>query len=173
MHALYRCCQARKPTCVEQNERMSPTSGRLLVDDLSRCCCSCTKDFYSALHASSLLSLVHLFSKNPSKSLLNSWKEATSSPPIKIAGQKLLIPCPMSDPEAPVDSKQFKVLRDFTKRRRSRRNAVGRIWLPTLSSAVIRRVSERSFSHQLQGIPNALALRIPSIVLQLATKKPS
>ena len=67
-----------------------PTSWRLLVDDRSSCRCSCTKDLYSALHASTSLPLLQPFSKSPSNSLLNSWKGATSSPKTTIAGQKQL-----------------------------------------------------------------------------------
>ena len=52
IHTLYRCRRARKPACPEQNDRTSPTSGRLLVDDRSSCRCSRTKDWYSARHAS-------------------------------------------------------------------------------------------------------------------------
>ena len=58
IHTLYRCRRARKPACAEQNDRTSPTSGRLLVDDRSSCRCSCTKDWYSARHASTSLPLV-------------------------------------------------------------------------------------------------------------------
>ena len=52
IHALYRCWRARKPACAEQNDRTSATSERLLLDYHSSCRCSCTKDWYSALHAS-------------------------------------------------------------------------------------------------------------------------
>ena len=40
IHTLNRRCRARKPACEEQNNRMSPTSGRLLVEDRSSCRCS-------------------------------------------------------------------------------------------------------------------------------------
>ena len=93
IHTLYRCRRARKPACAEQKNRKSPTSGRLLVDDRSSCRCSCAKDWYSARQASTSLPLVQPFSSSPSKSLLKSWKGATSSPPTTIAEQKQLNPC--------------------------------------------------------------------------------
>ena len=69
IHTLYSCRRARKPACAEQNDRTSPTSGRLLMDNRSSCRCSCTKDWYSARHASTSLPLVQAFSRSPSKSL--------------------------------------------------------------------------------------------------------
>ena len=48
--------RARKPACVEKNDRTSPMSGRLLVEDRSSCRCSRTKDWYSARPASKLRS---------------------------------------------------------------------------------------------------------------------
>ena len=57
---------------------------------------------------------IHLRSlwSNPSakaqpRAFLNIWKGATSSPPTTIAGQKQLMPHPMTDLEAKVDSIQF------------------------------------------------------------------
>ena len=125
----------------EQNDRTSSVSVRLVVYDHSSCRCSCTKDWYSALHASTSLPLVQPVSQSPSKSFLNSWKGATSCPPTIIAGQKQLIPCPMTDLEATVDRIQF--TNSPRKQRASRRNSVRRYWLPTLSNAATTRVPER------------------------------
>ena len=104
---LHRCRRARKPACAVQNDRTSPTSGRLLVDHRSNCRCSCTKDWYSARHASTSPPLVQPFSSSPSKSLLKSCRETTSSPPTTIAGQKQLKACPMTERAATVERTQF------------------------------------------------------------------
>ena len=112
---------ARKTACPKQNDRSSPTSGRLLVDDRSSCRCSCAKDWYSARHASTSLPLVQPFSSSPSKSLLKSCKGATLSPPTTIAGQKQLKPCPMTERAATVDRTQF--TKSSRNRRASRRNS--------------------------------------------------
>ena len=122
IHTFHRCWRARKPACAENNERTSPTSGRLLVDNCSSCRFSCTKDWYSAVHASTSLPLDQPFTKSPSKNLLNSWKGATSSPPTKIARQNQLKPCPMTDFGAKVDNIQF--TNSSRKRRASRQNSV-------------------------------------------------
>ena len=124
-------------------------SGRLLVDDNSSCRCSCTNDWYSAVHVSSSLPLVHPFSKIPSKSLLNICKKATSCPPIKIALQKQLKPCHMSNLGATVENRQF--TNSSGKRRASRRKSVGKFCLPVLSGAVKRRVPGRKFSSSIAG----------------------
>ena len=90
------------------------------MDDRSSCRCSCTRDWYSARHASTSLPLVQHFSRSPSRSLLRSWKRAMSSPPTTNAGQKQLKPCPKTDLEATVDRTQF--TNSSKKRRTSRRN---------------------------------------------------
>ena len=81
----------------------------------------CTKDWYSAQHASTLLPFVQLFSSSPSKSLLKSCKGATSSPPTTIAGQKQLKPCPMTERAATVDRTQL--TKSSRNRPASRRNS--------------------------------------------------
>ena len=87
LHSLYRCRQTRKPACSEQNDRRSPTSGRLLVDDRSSCRCSCTKDWYSARHASTSLPLVQPFSRSPFKSLLKVGKERGHPHQLQLQGR--------------------------------------------------------------------------------------
>ena len=141
IYTLYRCRRARKPACAEQNDRTSPTSGWLLVDDRSSCRCSCTKEWYSARHASVSLPLVQPFSKSPTRSLLKSWNGATSSPPTTIAGHKRLKPCPMAGLEAKIDRTQF--TKCSRKRRASWQNSTRRYWVPTLSNAAITRVPAR------------------------------
>ena len=146
---LYKCWRARKATCAKENDRTLSTSGRLLMDDRSSCRCSCTKDWYSALHASTSLPLVQPFSRSPSKSLLNSWRGTTSSPTTTNAGQKQLIPCPVTDLEATVDRTQFP--NSSRKRRASRRNSIRRYELPTFSNAAITRVPERKSFSSIAG----------------------
>ena len=143
IHTLYRCSQARKRACAVQKGRTSPMLGRLLVDDRSNGRCSCTKDVYSALHASTSFPLVYPFSKIPSKSLLNSWRGAKSSPPTTNAAHTQLIPCPMKTLESTVDCNQFE--KSSMKRRASRRNSVRNYWLPIWLSFVSRRIPERKF----------------------------
>ena len=94
----------RNQAVAERNDKTFPPSEWLLVNDCSSCHSFCTKDWYSALHVSTSISLVQAFSKSPTKGLLNNSKRATSSPPTKIAGQKLHTPCPMTDLEAKVDN---------------------------------------------------------------------
>ena len=79
------------------------------------------KDWYSALNASFSLPLVQLFLSSPSKSLLKSCKGATSSPPITIAGQKHLKPCPMTERAATVERTQ--ITKTSGNREASRRNS--------------------------------------------------
>ena len=107
IHILNRCWWARKLTCKEQNDKTSPRSGRLLIHDRSSCRCSCAKDWYSARPASISLPLTHPISRSPSRSKPNRWKGAWLSPPVMIAGQKQLIPCPMLDRAATFDSAEF------------------------------------------------------------------
>ena len=83
----------------------------------------------------------HPFSRSPLRSLLSSWKGAKSSQSTTIARQKQLLPRPVTDFEAMVDSKQFTI--SSRKRRASRQNSVCKYWLPTFSSAAITRVLER------------------------------
>ena len=149
INLLYKCWGARKPTCAEQNDRTSPTSWRLLVDDRSSCHRSCTKEWYSALHASTSLPLVHPFSRSPSKILLDSWKGGTSSPPTTVDGHKQLIPCRMSDLKATVDSKQF--TNSSRKERAPRQNSVHKYWPPTLPSEAITRVPGRKSFSSIAG----------------------
>ena len=66
IHTLNRCWRARKPTCEEQKDRTSPTSGRLLVEDRSSLRCSWKKDWYSARQASISPFLIHPRSERPS-----------------------------------------------------------------------------------------------------------
>ena len=75
---------------------------------------------------------------SPSNSLMESLKGATSSPPTALAGQKKLIPCPTSDRDATVNSRQFTNL--SRNRRASRRKSVFEEWLPTVFRVVITRV---------------------------------
>ena len=142
-HIGYNTYFIQVPTSAETSlsgtERQDVTYVRApFVDDRSSCRCSCTKDWYSARHASTSLPLVQPFSSSPSKSLLKSSNGATSSPPTTIAGQKQINPCPMTERAATVDRTQF--TKSSKNRRASRRNSLCRYWLPTLPSAAITRV---------------------------------
>ena len=95
IHTLNRCWRARKPACKEQNDRTSPTSGRFLVEDRSSCRCSWTKDWFSARQASTSLILIHPLYKSASNKRPSRCSGAWSSPPMMIAGQKQLSPCPI------------------------------------------------------------------------------
>ena len=144
--------------------------GQLLVDDHSSSRCSCTKDWYSALHASTSLPLVHTFSQSPSTSLLKRWKGTKASPPIQIAGQKQLIHCPVGDLEATVESIQF--TNSSRKRRASHEiqsASTGSQLCPAHSK---RECQKESLSHQSQETANDLESHISAIDVQMATKKP-
>ena len=104
---LNRCWRARKPACREQNDRTSPTLGRLLVGDRSSCRCSWTNDRYSARQASTSLLSIHPRSKSPSSKIPSRFSGAWSSPPMTMAGQKQLNPCPILERAATVDSTEF------------------------------------------------------------------
>ena len=103
-HTLNRCWRAWKPACEEKNDRTSPMSMRLLVKDRSSCRCSWTKDWYSARQASISLPSTHPRSKSPSNNKPNKCRGAWSSPPMMIAGQKQLSPCPTLERAGTVDS---------------------------------------------------------------------
>ena len=107
IHTLNRCCRARKPTCKEQNDRNSTTSGRLLVEDRSSCRCSWTKDWNSARQASISLLLTHPRTESPSNKRPSRCSGAGLFPPMTIAGQKQLNPCPIMERAATVDSTDF------------------------------------------------------------------
>ena len=104
-HILNKCRRARKPDCREQNARTIPTSGRLIVDYHSSWRCSCMKDFYSARPASTSMRFSHLFSSIPFNSNQNNWTGTWSSLPMRKAGQKMVITCPMFHRTAKVNSK--------------------------------------------------------------------
>ena len=139
---LSRCWWARKPAYAEQNDRTSPTSGRLPVDERSICRWSCTKDWYSALHASTSLPLVHPFSKTHPRTSWTAGKERRH--PQKLQPQA----GGSSYPVLWAISRQRLIANNSSRRQRtSRRNSVRKYWLPIMSSAVITRVPERkSFS---------------------------
>ena len=107
IHTLNRCWPARKPACEEQNDRTSPTSGRLLLEDRSICRCSWIKDWYSARQASISLPLIHPRSRSPSNRRPSRCSGARSSLPMMIAGQKQLNPSPILERAATAESSEF------------------------------------------------------------------
>ena len=162
---LYTSADERRNQPVQsRKKRTSPTSGRLLVDDRSSCCCSSTKDWYSARQTSTSLPLFQPFSGSPSKNLLKSWKGATSSPPITMARQKQLLPCPMTDLEATVERTQFQILREGDWHA-GETLSVGKGYQLSLMqpSHEFRR---ESLSHRLQGTANDSGQRTFPIDLQ-------
>ena len=104
IHTLNRCWRARKPVCTEQNDRTSPMSGWLFVEDRSSCRCSWTKDCYSARQASNSLPFTHPRSKSPPNNRPSRCRGAWLCPLMMIAGQKQLNPCPTLERAATVDS---------------------------------------------------------------------
>ena len=109
------------------------------------------------------------FSKSSSSSLLNSWKGATQSPPITIAGQKQLIHT-LSYERSWINGRQqtdHKLLDEAT---RITAKLSAQILGPNF---VIKRVPEKILFHQSQEIAKGLGSRIPPIVPQPAMKDPS
>ena len=135
-------------------------SGRLFVEDRFSCRCSCTKDWYSALKASTSLPSADPFSKSAPNSLVKNCKRATPSSPITIAGQEQLIPCPTSDREETVDSKQF--TNSSRRGRASRLYSVFKYWLPTLFRPVITRFPARKSPSSIVGNWDWIGVTWPS-----------
>ena len=113
---MLNCLQYIPYTVADERENQpvqNKTTGRHLRQDGS----SWTTAPAAAVHAHkrlvlsparlNLAPLVQPFSSSPSRTLLKSWKGATSSPPSTNAGQKQLKPCPMTDREATVDRTQL------------------------------------------------------------------
>ena len=142
IHTLNRCCRARKPACEQQNDRTSPMSVRLLVEDRSSCRCSWTKDWYSDRQPSISLPFTHPRSNRPSSRRPNKWSGAWSSPPMMIAGQKQLKPCPIFERTATVESTE--VVNCSKKLRASRWNSRLKYELPILLRAANTRVPARN-----------------------------
>ena len=107
IHTLDRCWQARKPAWEEQNDRTSPTSEKILIEDCSSCRCFWIKDWYSARQASISLPLIHPRSKSPSYKRLSRRNGAWLSPEMMIAGQKHLNPYPIWKRVATVDGTRY------------------------------------------------------------------
>ena len=93
IHILYKCCRARKTTAEEQNEKLSPFSGRLFVGDRSSCHCSCTKTGTTP-YKPPLRSLSSTPSPKAhlSNSPLKNCKQRFSSPPVILLGRNSWVP---------------------------------------------------------------------------------
>ena len=142
VHSLNRCWRARKPACEEQNDRISPMSGRLLVEDRSSCRCSWTKDWCSARQASISINFIHPRSKGPSSNRPSRCRGAWLFPPLLIAGQKQLSPCPTLERAATVDSTE--VLNSSRNLRASRWTLFFKLELPNLLWAANTRVPDKN-----------------------------
>ena len=142
IHTLNRCWRARKPVCKEQNDRTSPTSGRLLVEDRSSCRCSWTKDRYSARQVSISLPLIHPRTKSPSNKRPSICSGAWLSTTMTIAGQKQLNPCPIMEQAATVDNTEF--VKSSRNLRASGWNSRFKYELPILLRAAITRVPDKN-----------------------------
>ena len=162
IHTLYRCWRVRKPACEEQNDRKSPTSMRLLVEDRSSCRCSWTNDWYSAQQASISLPLIYPRSKSPSNKGPSRCSGAWSSPPLMIAGQNQLNPLPVWERAATVDSTEF--VSSCRNLWASRWNSLLKFKLPILLRAANARVPDKhapSATGEISGylpipiVPNA------------------
>ena len=149
IHTLNRCWRARKPACEEQNDRTSPKSGWFLVEDRSSCRCSWTKNKCSARQASMSPPLIHPRSKSTSNKKPRRCSGAWLSPPIRIAGQKQLKPCPILERAATVDSTD--VVNSSTNLRASRWNPFFKYELPILLRAANTRVPARNSSSAKGG----------------------
>ena len=110
------------------------------------------------------------FSKNPSKSLLNSWKGATSSPSTAIAGHKQypLVLWPISKQLSTANNS--KSPREGHGHHGKNHSAnIGSQLCPAQSSG---ECQKENLSHQSHEFVNNLGSRIPPIVLPVATTKP-
>ena len=170
IYTLNRCCRARKPACEEQNDRTSPMSGRLLVEDRSSCRCSWTKDWYSDRQPSISLPFTHPRSNRPSSRRPNKWSGAWSSPPMMIAGQKQLKPCPIFERAATVESTE--VVNCSKKLRASRWNSRLKYELPILLRAANTRVPIRTPHQELGETWNDWATHTHPTVPQAAAMIP-
>ena len=170
IHTLNRCCRARKPACEQQNDRTSPISGRLLVEDRSRCRCSWTKDWYSDRQPSISLPFTHPRSNRPSSRRPNKRSGAWLSPPMMIAGQKQLKPCPIFERAATTESTE--VVNCSKKLRASRWNSRLKHELPILLRAANTRVLARNSPSWIGGNLEWLGNTYSSIAPQAAKRIP-
>ena len=166
IHTLNRCW--RKPACEEENDRTSPTLGRLLVEDCSSCRCSWTKDWYSARQASLSLPLIHARSQSPSSKRPSLCSSAWSSPPMMIAGQKQLNHGPILERAATVDSTEF--VNSSRNIRASLWNSLFKYELPILLRAANTRVPDKDSPSAIWEIVSDLPAHIVPTAPQEATK---
>ena len=106
---------------------------------------------------------------SPSKSLLNSCKGATSSPPTIIAGQKQRKPCPMTERAATVERTQF--TKSSRNRRASRRNFFANNGYRLCPTQPSHGYQQESLYHRLLGIENDWEQRTLPTVQQEAMRR--
>ena len=132
----------------KQPYRTSPTLGQLLLQLLL------------SMHKGLVLSPARInfspsgpnFVQKPIQQLVKQPERSDVIPPTKIAGQKQLIPCPMTDLEATVDRKQITI--SSRELPASRRNSVNRYWYQLCPVESLCDFRRESLSDQLQGTAN-------------------
>ena len=102
---------------------------------------SFTKDWNSALQASTVDPFSHPHSTKPSRSCPKRQKAEWSSPPIIISGQKQLTPWPSFERAATLD--KTVLVKSSRKRRALLLNSFFKYWLVIFSSAACTRVPRR------------------------------